>query len=120
TGGEFGIGLDQGYGQARVDALQHAGAGRAGEAAADDDDAAARALPQYRQRQQRRRGAAGGGFEKRAAAGAVADHDRTPVQFFCAASQAAMALVSSSLKPLAMRSMTVAGRWPVRKSRIAA
>src|SRR5215468_8387438 len=39
---------------------------------------------------------------------------------FCAASQAAIALVSSSVKPLAMRSMMVVGRLPVRNSVMAA
>src|SRR5262245_12038403 len=41
---------------------------------------------------------------------------RCMAQSFCAASQAAMALVSSSVKPLAMRSMIVVGRLPVRNS----
>ena len=38
----------------------------------------------------------------------------------CAPYQAAIALISSSVKPLAMRSMTVAGLWPLRNACTAA
>src|SRR5207302_8563966 len=43
-----------------------------------------------------------------------------PHHGFCPAYQSAIAAVSASEKPLAIRSMTVPGRWPERNSRIAA
>ncbi len=69
------VGLDQRHAEARIDPLQHARAGRAGEAAADDDDTAACALCARRPRQHRhRRRGDRGLLQEITATGALADH----------------------------------------------
>src|SRR5206468_5101442 len=84
-------------------------AGGAGEAAADDDNARP-ALRQNLTSQQPGRGAA----EQKAT-------PRRPHHHFscCVASQIAMARISSSENPLAIRPMTVEGRSPERKASMA-
>ncbi len=116
AGGEGVAGLDQRHRDARIDVLERAGAGRAGESAAHDDDAAAGALRDRGRGQADGRGACGGALEEIASVHMKVCHDG---QSFCAAYQAAMALISSSVKPLAIRSMTVAARCPLRNSCIA-
>src|SRR5262249_38941945 len=96
--------LHQRHGDARVELTQGAGAARAGEAAADDHHARG-ALRAEGSRQE------GGGrrdaeLEKSAPTGV----------HFWAAYQAAIAWISGSVNPLAIRSMTVPGRVPARNS----
>ena len=100
-------------------ASRRARAGRAGEAAADHDD------PRRRRLRRARASAA-------AAAAAPAPPRFREVApravrrcvaarlHFCAAYHAAIAAISSSEKPLAIRSITVAGRLPARNASIAA
>ena len=105
--GERRVRLDQRHGDARVGLPERAGAARAGKAAADDHDARGGPL---------REGRSG----EAAAAAATATPSLRNVAAArlhrCAAYQAAMAWISSSVNPLAMRSITVPARCPERKS----
>src|SRR6266481_1129805 len=105
--------LDEGHGSPRHGALQFPRAGGAGKAAADNDNTRP-ALRHERSCQQRGRGGRGAAAQKRA--------PRRPHHRFssCAASQSAMARISTSEKPLAIRPMTVEGRSSERKASIAA
>src|SRR5262249_492031 len=106
TGDERRVGLDQRHGDARIDAFDETRAARSAEAAAHDDHAPAGALGDGGARKQ---GPPGGPApQELAPARALYRHDRPP-QSFCAPYQVAMALTSSSEKPLAMRSITVDG-----------
>src|SRR6516225_4097862 len=109
TGDERRVRFDQRHGDARIDAFDETRAARSAEAAAHDDHPPARALGDGGERQQGRAG--GRGLEELAPARVLCSHDRPP-QSFCAPYQVAMALTSSSEKPLAMRSITVDGTCP--------
>ena len=106
AGGEHRLRFDQRDRDVRIEALQGTGATGAGEAAADYDNAAGGALRQGRDRRQERAGACRA--PQKSASRRAQRHS------FCLAYQAAIAATSSSEKPLAIRSMTVAGRCPVR------
>ena len=90
---------------ARIGLTERAGAARAGKASPDHDDTRSGPLPERRNGEERR-AAAAASFRNCAAAGL----------HFCAAYQAAMAWISASVNPLAIRSMTVPVRVPARKS----
>src|SRR5262245_64936219 len=96
--------LHQRHRNARIDPFDETGAACAAEAAPHDHHAPARALADGGKRA--RGCAGGGGLEEWPPAGALGRTDRLP-QSFCAPYQVAMALTSSSEKPLAMRSITV-------------
>ena len=96
------------------------GAGGAGKAAADHDDPAGGTLRQRRAKRQRRAGGERRPLQEVASRGSPARHLRRSLSLVCAAYHAAMAALSGSEKPLAMRSITVAGRCPARKACIAA
>src|SRR5262249_33120818 len=102
---------------ARIARFNEPAPARPAEAAAHDHHAPARALGDGGKREQ---GCAGGrGLEEFTPARALCSHDRPP-QSFCAPYQVAIALTSSSEKPLAMRSITVDGTWPDFNAAIAA
>ena len=109
TGGERRVRLDQGHGDARIDLAEGAGAAGAGEAAADDHHARGGAL---------REAPEAGSTAAEAVAATPSSRNRRRVIFmsrrhhFCAANQAASAWISSSVKPLAIRSMTVPSALP--------
>jgi hypothetical protein len=121
AGGEGGVFLDQRHRETRVEAFQRAGAGRAGKAAADHDDPAGGTLRQCRA--ERHRHADGEARPPQEVAPRRASRSHPPSDFFfagssfCSAYHAAIAASSSSVKPLAMRSITVAGRVPARNPR---
>src|SRR6516162_9211110 len=105
AGGEHRIALNKGHRDAPIEPLQRTGATGAGKASADDDNGRARLRP-------------------READGEHCTQPKTTVQEsaprrHCAAYQAAIAAASAWLKPLAMRSITVAGRCPARNCSIA-
>src|SRR5262249_6772210 len=107
AGGERRIGLDQRHGDARIGLPERAGTARATEAAPDHDDARRGALPEGAIRSQR---GGSGGRDAELQEFSTLDHQR------CAAYQAAIAWISSSVNPLAILSMTVPARVPERKS----
>jgi len=110
TGGEHRVRLDHRHGDARVDLPEGAGAARAGKAPSDDHDTRSGPLGEGPSREE---GGRGGGRETELQELAAARPHR------CVAYQAAMAWISASVNPLAIRSMTVAARFPERNSSIA-
>ncbi len=119
TGGVDRVRLDQRDVEALVVALRHARRGESGEAAADDDDLrcaplgrASGAAASTRRRRRRRRRRSHGGSDEIVS--------RPPPFYFCAPYQAAIAWISSGVKPFTIRSMIVALRCPLRNSASAA
>src|SRR5262245_34020519 len=117
--GEGLVRLHQSDGDARIGPSQGARGARAGKAAAHYNDAWSGLRDSRPSKERGRSCKRSGRGKKRTAARAIYGHDVVLAQC-CSAYQAAMACTSASEKPLAMRSMTVAGRWPARKACICA
>src|SRR5262249_10273936 len=105
--GERRVGLDHGHGEARLEVAELAGAARAREASANDHDASRGRLSAGEVGTQRRRSRRSHAEAEKGAASGLR---------FCSAYQAAIAWISASVNPLAIRSMTVPARALERKS----
>ena len=108
--------LDEGHYEPGLGAVQLAGAGGPGKATAKNDHAGL-CLRHCRSRSRKQHGRGGGGT---AAQECPPRRPHYRLSAGWAASQSAMAPISSSENPLAMRPMTVESREPLRKACIAA